>query len=176
MKYSSDEIKNLLISSIPSWLKSQNIKKHFMKNMVLNSVLAAGSIAGIVLSAFHKQWFLFAILILALLAIAVLFLIAFKRRSTLLALEALYLNDVEEENYQITADCIVQKTFVPNTEDLGRYSITLASGNVKPLFKYFYELCEINDTVHTIQTANFPFPTGYVLCKKNDPDREYPLN
>lgn len=176
MKYSSEEIKALLVSSIPKWLKKEQVKKDFIKGIVLDSVLAAGAITGIILSIVHGQWVLFAFLILALLAVAVLFLSTFRRRTTMLGLESNYYSDVEAGNYQVETDFIVQKTFNPNVEGDGRYSIMLASGNVKSLFKYFYELCEINDTVYTIQTANFPFPTGFVLSKKNDSDKEYPLN
>lgn len=176
MKYSVEDIKSLLVSSMPKRLKKEQIQKDFVKNLVLNSILAAGAIAGIVLSIVHGQWVLFAILVIALLAIALLFLNAIKGRTVLLGVEDKYYANAEEDNYQVETDCIVQKTFNPNVEGEGRYTITLASGITKSLFKYFYELCEINDTVYTIQVADFPVPTGFVLSKKNDPDKEYPLN
>ncbi len=176
MKYSNEEIKALLISSIPARIKKEQIQKDFTKSLILNSVLAAGAIAGLVLSIVHGQWFLFAILVLALLGIALLFFNTCRTRCVLLGLEDQYYTNVESESYQVETSSIIQKTFNSNIEDEGRYSITLSSGVTKNLFKYFYELCEINDTVYTVQVTDFPIPTGFVLSKKEDSEREYPLN
>ena len=176
MKYSTEETKELLINCIPVRMKSAQIQKDFIINLILNSLLAAGSLLGIILSIVNGKWVLFSLFTLAILAIAVLFLNTFKCRAVLSRLTRDYSKNVEAGNYQVLTDSIVQKTFNSDTENLGRYSITLESGVTKNLFKYFYELCSIGDTVYTIQVEDFPIPTGFVLVKNTDSDREYPLN
>ena len=176
MKYSNEELKALLIASIPKRVKEEQVQKDFVKSLILNGILAVGCIAGIVISIIQGGWAIFSVLIIALLAIALMLFYTFKSRSVLLDIENDYYANVYSDDFHVETDYIVQKTFNPNIEGDGRYSITLASGVTKDLFKYFYELCEINDTVYTAQVTDFPIPTGFVLSKKNDSDREYPLN
>lgn len=176
MKYSTEDTKVLLDNCIPKIMKGAQIQKDFISNLILNSILATGTILGIILSIVHGKWVLFSLFVIVLLAIAVLFLNTFKCRAVLTRMARDYHKNVEEGNYEIATDSIVQKTFNSETEKESRYSITLESGVTKNLFKYFYELCSISDTVYTIQVKDFPIPTGFILVRKEEPEKEYPLN
>ena len=84
MKYSNEELKALLIASIPKRVKEEQVQKDFVKSLILNGILAVGCIAGIVISIIQGGWAIFSVLIIALLAIALMLFYTFKSRSVLL--------------------------------------------------------------------------------------------